>query len=469
MSEAHQAHVDLAKERMTAAYADLPDGFFSGKDAASYRFNNIESLLDRIPVTVQPSAQVRDEELGAGGVTVYAGVPWCERICSFCNFAYSTSSSPEKHQHYLDLLRQEVGQFFGASEVPVRSIYFGGGTPTYLERDLLQRHLTQLQPIVNMAAGSSITCEFSTSTISSDKLSVMADCGVGRISTGLQSLDDDTRKRANLVGEGVEALKALELAARHFRNFNVDLIYGHPYQSHQDWITTVATVAALGIPSITLYRLELKTRTTFKKIYSRDSQDLTDEMRARLHYFMARQILEDEGYAESPLGWWVKKDTLRKNATWLDYLSVWSNATPYLGFGQGAFSVGRSFHWRNESTSREWESKVAGGALPATVVKRMNPVIVVLNQFMRHVRTIKTFDLAAVSADFARLGALEALQTTVDECLAWGLVRPNESGSHDLTEAGESLVHWIFAALTERVGDAIVASEAGVPIQASAA
>jgi oxygen-independent coproporphyrinogen-3 oxidase len=434
---------------MEHAYRKLPPDYFQHKDGALYQFNNIEYLLSRLPATQVDDDAVRHAEAAGRDVSLYIGVPWCEKICSFCNFAYSTKADPTDHAVYLDDLRQDVSRFLAVGDTRVRSIYFGGGTPTYLAPHLLKRHLSQITQMPEVAAGSGITCEFSTSTIDSEKLDVMLAAGVTRVSTGFQSLDDDTRSRANLVGTGKEAIQAIDLVLERLPNFNVDVIYGHPYQSDEDWFNTVVALASRNVPSITLYRLELKERTTFRKIYSRQSDTLTEEGRARLHYFVARDVLELAGYEERPLGWWVKKQSLGANPNWLNYLGVWKNSTPYIGFGQGAFTVGTVYYWKNVAKRQAWQEKIRAGRLAASSISALPPQAVPLNQFMRHCRTTKSMLLSAIREDFERLGLMPALDQTIADCLEWGLMEASGEALV-LTEAGESLIHWIYRDLVAR-------------------
>jgi oxygen-independent coproporphyrinogen-3 oxidase len=245
------------------------------------------------------------------------------------------------------------------------------------------------------------------------------------------------------VGSGADALAAVRLVQDAFDHFNIDLIYGHPYQTDEDWCQTVQAVGELGVPSITLYRLEVKKRTTFKKVYARDEAAFADEMQARRHYFVAREILESFGYIESPLGWWVRKDSLAAAPGWQTHLQNWRKAMPYFGLGQGAFSLIGGAYYVNQTSSPLWQSLVDEGRLPIANVVELTSNDQDLNQLMRLLRVAKSVNLEELFAG----GSLENRHADLHRFFSYqmeiGLMR-RDGEMHTLTEAGESLIHWMF-------------------------
>ncbi|KMZ13393.1 putative radical SAM family enzyme [Candidatus Burkholderia humilis] len=278
-------------------------------------------------------------------------------------------------------------------------------------------------------------------TVSSQKLDVLRDIGVTRVSTGVQSFDDNIRKQANLVGSGKEAMRALELTAKHFRNFNIDLIYGHPHQTLVDWYQTVIEIAALRVPSITLYRLEVKERTTsLKKIYLREAQVFVDERTARHQYFIAKGILEQCSYVESPLGWWILKDTLSAEPARTNHLTTWKKATAYIGLGQGAFTLAATVYYENQNRHALWADDISKGRLPVKSAKLVPIYLTEINQLLRIIRVAKSFVLKDIINGSALRPFESVLKGFLDAQVNNGLfVRDIEA--YKLTEAGKSLVH----------------------------
>lgn len=441
-----------ARARMREAYACLPEDYFAGKDASTFRFNNITRLAEAASTHEEPIGPRLYADAEAAPVSLYFGVPWCEKICSFCNFAYSTSQSNDVHKSYIKNLHAEYKLFkrLAGNQLKVASLYFGGGTPTILAAETLSDYLASTIAMVPLATNPSITCEFSTSTIDREKLTVLKEVGVTRISTGVQSLDDTIRTRANLVGSGEDALSSIMMAREYYNNFNIDLIYGHPHQTDEDWYRTVKTIAGLDFPSITLYRLEIKTRTTFKKIYIREEDVFSDELQARLHYFIAREILEEHGYTESPLGWWIKKNTLLGESSWQTHLHSWRRAMPYYGFGQGAFSLASGVYYENHSVLAQWDTAIKQEQLPIGNSRSIAPWAQDLNQLMRLIRVSRRFDLQAVIEGSALVVHSGTLGDFFSEQQKIGLFQQEEN-LLVLTEAGESLVHWIFDDMIRRL------------------
>jgi oxygen-independent coproporphyrinogen-3 oxidase len=437
--------VERANERMNEAYRSLPSEYFVGKDASTYLFNNITRVAESAAPLRTPVGEVIRRNTAGSTVSMYFGVPWCEQICSFCNFAYSTSQSAAVHTAYIGRLMRELELFkeHASPDFAVGSVYFGGGTPTILQPELLGSYIRETLDALPLSSKRSVTCEFSTSTIDSDKLAALSANGITRVSTGIQSLDDQVRARANLVGSGADALAAVRLVQDAFDHFNIDLIYGHPYQTDEDWCQTVQAVGELGVPSITLYRLEVKKRTTFKKVYARDEAAFADEMQARRHYFVAREILESFGYIESPLGWWVRKDSLAAAPGWQTHLQNWRKAMPYFGLGQGAFSLIGGAYYVNQTSSPLWQSLVDEGRLPIANVVELTSNDQDLNQLMRLLRVAKSVNLEELFAG----GSLENRHADLHRFFSYqmeiGLMR-RDGEMHTLTEAGESLIHWMF-------------------------
>jgi oxygen-independent coproporphyrinogen-3 oxidase len=455
-----QAYIIDAQKLLSESYHRLPPAYFDGKSAGTYVFNNIATVLAQYPLWEGPvdarAELIRQELDRSATATLYLGVPWCEQICSFCNFAYSTSLDAQAHQRYLDRIHAEldVYQQLGVAGKSITGVYFGGGTPTALSPVHLEWYLKGILRCLTLAPNVSVTCESTAALASDEKLSIMRESGVTRLSIGVQSLDDKVRRQARLVGTAEETINALRRCHDRFEMFNVDLIYGHPYQSVEGWCDTVLRTAELGLPSLTLYRMEVKPRTGDIKLFQRDAEGFADERSARLQYFVGRLVLQDAGYSESPLGWWIRREKQTGSQTWQQHMSGWTKAVPYIGLGQGAFSLCAGAYWENKSVLREWEGDIAEGNVPPAAFRALDERVGLLTRLMRVLRTAQYLDVQALEASLAPLGAWNPFLAWVEQQVDTGLFEWDD-GRCVLTVAGKSLIHWMLAELAQVIHPAV--------------
>ncbi|AEJ41273.1 oxygen-independent coproporphyrinogen III oxidase family protein [Sulfobacillus acidophilus TPY] len=439
--------IDAAREEMAKDFRLLPDHYFADKNSRTFRFNNIQRLYSRRPQT-NSANEIRDNLaalLDQPTLSFYAGVPWCEQICHFCDLAFgvTTKNDRDKRQRYLETLEMELELLkkHGAAGKVVKSIYFGGGTPTVLDDDQFAFLLRSIINGIKPSPGSSITCEAAPSSLTSEKIAIMQDAGVTRLSSGLQTIDDSIRSAQHQLLSGQEAMRAIEASLGKFDVVNTDLIYGFPNETLDSWARTVNEVSSMGIPSITLYRLEVRDRTANLRRFEKDSERFPEEFDSRLRYYIAKNILSDKGYVESPLGWWIKAESTKPS--WELHKQIWRNVTPYIGIGQGAWSQGPSFYYINSKLTKEWEEMVRTGEFPVKSYTRLREKDAFIFQFIRELRTYGGINLEVSKDTATQLGLGNQVDKFVQQQCDWGLLS-EESQGFSLTAAGKALVHWII-------------------------
>jgi oxygen-independent coproporphyrinogen III oxidase len=441
--------VGQAQELLRSSFSKLPADYFFNKNAGTYLFNNIMRLIDRFPVaTTPPDTEVEGQLRMHEAASLYVGVPWCEQICAFCNFAYSTERTQAQYEAYIEDLSQELGLLRARGLGKVGVVYFGGGTPTVLPPPLFEGYLRRILGGIDLQKGASVTCEATTNTMTPERLDIMKSVGVTRLSCGIQSLDPEVRQQAKLLGTPKEVLAAVESAASRFDMVNADLIYGYPFQSPESWHQTIEQVARLGLPSLTLYRLEVKERTTNLKLY-RDSPDLfQEELAARLQYFIGRMVLSDHGYVERPLGWWIKRDKDTGSASWRQHLTGWRSGAPYVGIGQGAWSLCGGAYYENHSVLAPWHNAIAAGRLPIGNLRRLSPEVAFVNRLLRGIRTTHSIDLDQSRDLLLEFGMLAPFETLLARNVERGTLEYGAEG-YTLTGAGMALIHWLLDEIVE--------------------
>src|SRR5437660_1914905 len=180
---------------------------------------------------------------------IYIHVPFCVRKCSYCDFnAYSGLG--HLTEKFVEAICAEIRSSKEQGR-PVSTIFFGGGTPTYLNGAQLRSILAEINETFQVAAGAEISAEANPTTIDAAKFSVMREAGFNRISIGVQSFDDRLLKLVDREHSGDEAAQAI-ITARNagFENLSLDLMFGLPSQSLTDWEVTLDKAIELGTEHI---------------------------------------------------------------------------------------------------------------------------------------------------------------------------------------------------------------------------
>ena len=205
-------------------------------------------------------------------LALYVHVPWCVRKCPYCDF-----NSHEVRGEGTNALRGDIPEkeYVAAlladleSALPlvwgrrVGSVFFGGGTPSLLSGSAVDTLLTAIRTLLPLAPDAEITLEANPGTVEADKFAAFRDAGVNRLSLGVQSFDPTKLRALGRVHDDRQARRAIEIAATHFDNFNIDLMYGLPGQSVAEALGDVEAALAFAPPHLSCYQLTLEPNTAF--------------------------------------------------------------------------------------------------------------------------------------------------------------------------------------------------------------
>lgn len=442
---------ERALMRRAEAYAQIPAGYWLERHAGTFRFDNFSQLAEHRGLQALGSDQesnrkrmrtvVADNDVFA----IYAGLPWCIQACEFCDLAYGRNPSAVEEREYVTLLHREVETIakLGMQGAALNSAYFGGGTPTILNTDLLERYIAGVLAHFSASESTVITCEASPATLTPSKLAMLQGY-VNRISLGVQTLDTRLRKTLGRILPKERVLEKLAMAVEHFRMVNVDIIYGMEGQRLEEVYETLKAIVALGVPSITFYRLELPEGTATRRKAELVPWPTLREYDVRLHYFLGKALMEDAGYRENPLGWFVRTGAgAAAAAPWSAMVRRWSAVTPYIGFGQGSFSTSLAFWTRSTMVRDAWQAAVGDRLIPTAEGVDMAERDRFVVKLMRLIRAVDSLDVGFLCDDFP--GDPNRLRAFIAEQRDLGLMRELAADHVALTPAGQSLVHWIVA------------------------
>ena len=318
-------------------------------------------MIPIIPVS-DPAASGRATASGLSTpppLALYIHIPWCVRKCPYCDFNSHESRSEIPERAYVDALiadlEQSVPNIWGRK---VRSIFFGGGTPSLFSPDAIDRILSQVRALVQLEYAAEITLEANPGTVDESHFKGFREAGVNRLSIGIQSFDPRYLKALGRIHDERQAISAAELALQTFDQVNLDVMYALPGQSMADALADAARACAIGPQHLSFYHLTLEPNTPFHRTPpSLPDDDTSADMQERIE-----QVLMHHGYEHYETSAFARKgDQCRHN------LNYWQFGD-YLGIGAGAHSK-LSYHdritreRRHKHPNRYMEQAVKGLAV----------------------------------------------------------------------------------------------------------
>lgn len=282
---------------------------------------------------------------------LYIHIPFCKSKCAYCDF-YSIERSEGHMDAYVGALTAALRSAASKAEDHlVDTIYFGGGTPTFLGAKRLATLLETVLSSFNVAPKAEITTEANPeSARNADDLQTLRSAGFNRVSLGMQSANDAELRAIGRVHTAADTAAAVD-AARHagFANLSLDLIYGLPGQTRSRWRENLAAAVALAPEHLSCYALKVEPGTPLYAL--RDSASLPDDDAQADMYLDAADDLAAQGYAQYEISNFARAGCESRHN-----LKYWTLGE-YLGFGPGAHS---DFDGRRFAVKRDLNAFLAG-------------------------------------------------------------------------------------------------------------
>lgn len=325
---------------------------------------------------------------------LYLHVPFCDRVCPYCDFAVRTGDRARKRR-FVEGLVAEIGLWadFGT---PFDTIYLGGGTPSALDPDDVGRILTAARERLVVAPDAGVFMEVNPEHVTRESAAAWAALGVRTLSLGVQSFDADALRFLGRAHDPARARRAVELAHEAgFETVALDLIYGLPGQDEAAWRRDLDAALGLRPHHLSCYQLTIHERTRFGLLERRGSlRQLPDEAQARLfrltHTELAARGLpayEVSNFAAAP------GHRSRHN------VKYWEHA-PYLGLGPSAHSYRERHRWWNVRRTDPWHERLERGERPIEDEERLDAPALALEALMLGLRRAEGVDLRLVRERF---------------------------------------------------------------------
>ena len=263
-------------------------------------------------------------------LALYVHFPWCVRKCPYCDFnSHEWKGERFPEDDYLDALRADLEHalplVWGRQ---VHTVFIGGGTPSLLSARGLDRLLSDVRALLPLDADAEITMEANPGTFEAEKFAQFRASGVNRLSVGIQSFNEAHLKALGRIHDMHDARRAVEIAARHFENFNLDLMFALPQQTLDECRADIETALSFAPPHLSLYHLTLEPNTMFAKYPpALPDDDASADMQEWIHERTAQA-----GYARYEVSAYAKPNHQCKHN-----LNYWRFGD-YLGIGAGAHS-----------------------------------------------------------------------------------------------------------------------------------
>jgi putative oxygen-independent coproporphyrinogen III oxidase len=289
----------------------------------------------------------------------YIHIPFCEHICHYCDFN-KVFLKGQPVDEYLQALEEEM--MLTLSVTPsneVQSIFVGGGTPTALSVSQLERLCKMIQDHLSFNENVEFTFEANPGDLSTDKLKVLYESGVNRLSFGVQTFNNDLLKKIGRSHEAKDVYHSVDAAKRiGFDNISLDLIYSLPGQTIEDFKQTLDISFSLETTHFSGYSLIIEPKTVFYQLMKKGKLSIPDEDEEAAMYEMLIEEMEKHGYPQYEISNFAKKGYESHHN-----LTYWNNE-PYYGFGAGAHSYVNGVRRSNYGPLKKYMGPIEKGLLP---------------------------------------------------------------------------------------------------------
>jgi putative oxygen-independent coproporphyrinogen III oxidase len=310
-------------------------------------------------------AALRSRPLG-----VYVHVPFCASRCGYCDFNTYVPGGAGEPAAYVRAALAEVrlaGRVLGPTAPPLRTVFFGGGTPTLLEPELLAALLDELRDTFVLDDGAEVTVEANPETVEPRMLEVLRAAGFTRMSLGMQSASPHVLaalERRHTPGRAVAA--AAQAREAGFDHIGLDLIYGTPGESDADWEASLEAALGAGVDHLSAYGLTVEPGTRLHAHVRAGTHRAPDDDALARRYRAADALLGDGGLRWYEISNWAADEAARCHHN----LGYWSSAN-WWGVGPGAHSHVGGVRWWNVLRPRTYAERLAGGVSPAAGRERL--------------------------------------------------------------------------------------------------
>jgi len=386
-----------------------------------------------VPLSLNTSLALNPAALPPGAIeALYVHIPFCVHKCHYCDFYSITRQTPDRMDHFVDLLLSEADGWLRmrpAQSIRPRTIFFGGGTPSLLPIGAMVRLLDGLKRRFDLSNVDEWTIEVNPATANQDYCRTLRECGVNRLSFGAQSFRREELAALERHHDPDDVPRSIELARKAgFERLNIDLIYAIPGQDLAAWTYSLERAIALELSHLSCYGLTYESNTPMgvkKRLGAISAVDEGTEL-AMLHH-TRRRLVQAGLPAYEISNYATPGEECRHN------LVYWTGGN-YLSLGPSAASHVDGWRWRNRPHLGEWERAIVAATLPVIDVEHLAPLARAGELAMLMLRLAGGLNFDTFTRRTGR-SAIELFADTIDRIARIGLIRLDGDAIR-LTEAG---------------------------------
>lgn len=367
--------------------------------------------------------------------SLYVHVPYCSKRCGYCDFNTYTPSELDRDDQIESWLQSAIKETIFARKIlgeslTVDTIFFGGGTPSLLEASVIKEFINNVSKYFELKKDLEITLEANPDTITQSKAEDWLKAGINRISLGMQSSATNVLQVLDRTHNPANVLSSVEILKKAgFTNFSLDLIYGTPGESLEDWANSLKDAITINPPHISAYSLVIEPGTKMGSQLSRGEIKAVSDDDAADKYQLAEKLLNENGYSWYEISNWAKE-----NKECQHNLNYWKGNN-WWGIGPGAHSHINGVRWWNQKLPKNWRESLDRDQSPALARENLT------NEQIRNeeVMLLSRLKTGINRSDFN--------QKNVEKLIKDKLVN-DVSGKLELTLEGRLLADVVFRQLT---------------------
>lgn len=360
---------------------------------------------------------------------LYIHIPFCKQACHYCDFHFSTNLHLMEQMMDSILLELQLRKAYLKGKA-VDTIYFGGGTPSLVPAEYLEKILDQISALFP-GSKQEVTLEANPDDLNPQALATWKSLGIDRLSLGIQSFQDQILKAYNRAHNSKDARQAIHLArAAGFEKFSIDLIYGYPHSDHRLWQLDLEEALRLDPGHLSAYSLTIEPKTTFGNWTKKGKfSPAEDEFVAQQFEYLQEQC-DKAGYLQYEIS-----NFSRPNQAAVHNSNYWKRS-PYLGIGPSAHSFDGNSRGFNPSSNTSYTKALAAGSLPF-VLEELTPEECINEEILTGLRTSWGLDTGSLAERY-HLDILEIKKGSITKLTELGMIH-TEAKTLTLTRKGQLL------------------------------
>ena len=368
--------------------------------------------------------------------SAYIHIPFCHHICHYCDFN-KVFMKGQPVDDYLDALAKEMELTVQGDQDILDTIFVGGGTPTALDERQLGKLVQSIQDKLNFNRETEYTFEANPGDLSKEKLAILKDAGVNRLSFGVQTFNDELLKKIGRSHRAKDVFESIENAkAAGFENISIDLIYSLPGQTKHDFIESINTALSLGLVHYSGYSLIIEPKTVFYNLMQKGKLPLPGEDAEAEMYETLMEHMEKNGLHQYEISnFAVAGYESRHNLTY------WNN-DEYYGFGAGAHSYVKGMRQSNYGPLKKYMEPISAGELPIMDSHRVTLEESMEEEMFLGLRKTKGVSVRRFEEKFGN-NPMQIFSSQIDDWTKKGLLK-TENDTICLTRQGRLLGNEVF-------------------------